>query len=220
MTENSTLTGAPDAKFLGIASNWGKDYADQLLVYVWEAYDSMRENMPYIHGQSLERSITQALELRIGDQMSGYEPFSIQHGSCEYETMATPPAQPPTYDLAFVYRANERFMWPLEAKVLETPGSLAEYERDLREEYLTCRYAPFSDAGAMVGYLLKGKATDALNNIQTKIGCSLNDTPTFVSRPHKTSNHNRKVPTGKTYPSGFCCHHLVMEYPGLTRSTV
>jgi hypothetical protein len=108
-------------------------------------------------------------------------------------------------------------LWPLEAKVLETPRALAEYERDVREEYLTCRYAPFSSSGAMLGYLISGSALDALANIAKKLGCVLDTVAEFPSRPHRLSNHRRSVPTGKPYPSDFRCHHLVLEYPGLTR---
>ena len=86
--------------------------------------------------------------------MSGDEPFYVQHGPFERETMRPPPAQPPEYDLAFVFRADERIMWPIEAKVLETPGGVADYVRDIREEYLKCRYGPFSASGAMLAYLL------------------------------------------------------------------
>src|ERR1039457_4224810 len=120
---------------------------------------------PHVDDRDLERSITQLLEPRIRDAMTGDEPYYIQHGSFERETMAPPPAQPPAYDLAFVLRADERIMWPLEEKGLETPGTLAEYEREVREQYLTCRYAPFTASGAMLGYLLSGMATDALARI-------------------------------------------------------
>jgi hypothetical protein len=191
--------------------------AHWILGFVWAAYDEMLVHPPAIDTRDLERSITQLLEPRIRDSMTGFEPFYVQHGSYERETMMAPPAQPPAYDLAFVLRADERIMWPLEAKVLETPRALAEYERDVREEYLTCRYAPFSSSGAMLGYLISGSALDALANIAKKLGCALDTVAEFPSRPHRLSNHRRSVPAGKAYPSDFRCHHLVLEYPELTR---
>ncbi len=212
-----SASSAPDPSFVALACDWIQDPAQWLLGFVWSAYDAMVSAPPIVDTRDLERSITQLLEPRIDSAMTGFEPFYIQHGSHERETMAAPPAQPPTYDLAFVLRADERIMWPLEAKVLETPGTLADYERDVREEYLTCRYAPFSGSGAMLAYLLSGTASDALTRIAKKLGCTLQTVSEFPSRPHRVSNHKRKVPEGKTYPIDFGCHHLVLEYHGLVR---
>jgi hypothetical protein len=216
----SNAATAPDPAFLALVAVWARDHAYILLSFVWTAYDSMRTNMPAVDSRDLERSITQLLEPRIHGAMTGDEPFYIQHGSFERETMVSPPAQPPAYDLAFVLRADERIMWPLEAKVLETPERLADYERKLREEFLTCRYAPFSSAGAMLGYLLTGTSADALQALETKLGCILQSAPAFPSRPHRVSDHQRTVPVGKDYPVKFLCHHLILEYPDLTRSSI
>jgi hypothetical protein len=209
---------ALDPAFLALVAAWTRDQADVLLGFVWAAYETMRANMPAVDSRDLERSISQLLEPRINDAMTGYEPFYIQHGTFEHETMAPPPAQPPAYDLAFVLRADERIMWPIEAKVLETPRRTAEYERDVREEFLKCRYAPFSGAGAMLGYLLTGCAADALKEIEAKLGCTLKQVPAFAARPHRVSDHQRTVPPSKNYPVNFLCYHLILEYPGLSRS--
>ena len=64
-------------------------------------------------------------------------------------------------------------MWPIEAKVLRTDGSVAEYVADLRNEFLTCRYAPFSSEGGMVGYLVSGDPEKALKNIGSSAGCRM-----------------------------------------------
>jgi hypothetical protein len=197
----------PDKKFLTLVAGWAADQADIMLGFVWEAYDKMLANMPFVDGRDLERSITQLLEPRIRDAMTGDEPYYIQHGSYEHETMLRPPAQPPAYDLAFVFRTEERIMWPIEAKVLETPNQVADYGRDVREEFLTCRYAPFSSAGAMLAYLLSGSADDAFQSIQTNLGCSLVPSQAFAERAHRTSNHQRSLPPNKKYPQLFSCHH-------------
>lgn len=212
-SSNST----PDPIFVALACDWMSDPAQLLLGFVWTAYDSMCANPPIINTHSLERSITQLLVPRIDYAMTGFEPFYIQHGACEWETMAQQPAQPPTYDAAFVLRSDERIMWPLEAKVLETPIKLAEYERDVREQYLTCRYAPFSGSAAMLGYLLTGKALAALDQIGKKLGCSLDTVREFSSRPHRVSSHHRSIPAGKMYPVDFECHHMILEFHGLER---
>jgi len=207
----------PDPAFVAQACAWMKEPSSWLLGFVWEAYDAFCAHHPLIDDRDLERSITQLLEPRIKDAMSGDEPFYIQHGPFERETMAPPPAQPPAYDLAFVLRADERIMWPLEAKVLETPGRTADYTRDIREQFLTCRYAPFSGSGAMLGYLLSGSAEDTLTRIAAKLGCALESVAPLAARPLRVSRHRRAVPNGKDYPSEFACYHLILEYSGLRR---
>lgn len=209
---------APNPAFRALCSSWMQDQATILLKFAWIAYDSLCSDKPFVDGRDLERSITQLLEPRINRAMSGDEPFYIQHGSYEHETMAAPPAQPPAYDLAFVLRSEERIMWPIEAKVLETPGATADYERDIRDQFLTCRYSPFSGAGAMIGYLLKGIAHDAFTAIEKGLGAQLSSVPGFDTRPHRVSSHTRNVPVGKLYPKEFECHHLVMEFAGLKRT--
>src|SRR5690348_17972561 len=94
----------PDRAFIALARAWMRDPAQWMLSFVWAAYDDMRSHPPVIDTRDLERSITQLLERRIDAAMTGDEPFCIQHGTFEQETMAPAPAQPPAYDLAFVLR--------------------------------------------------------------------------------------------------------------------
>jgi hypothetical protein len=218
-TSTRSQSSVPDAKFLALVALWAGDQTGAMLGFVWTAYDSMLENIPFVDGRDLERSITQLLEPRIRNAMTGDEPYYVQHGPYEHETMLAPPAQPPAYDLAFVLRAEERVMWPIEAKVLETPNQVAAYERDVREEFLKCRYAPFSNAGAMLAYLLCGSAEDAFAAIEKKLGCSLKQSEVFSDRAHRTSDHQRTVPIAKPYPKSFSCHHLVMAFLTLVRTT-
>lgn len=215
-----TSATAPDPAFTAQACEWMANPRPWLLDFVWRGYDSLCQNPPVIDGKDLERSITQVLVRRIDKAMSGDEPFYIQHGPFERATMAAPPAQPPEYDLAFVLLADERIMWPLEAKVLENPQRLASYVQDVQEQFLTCRYAPFSGSGAMLGYLLDGATHDALANIAKKLGCALTPVVNPQSRAHATSRHQRTVPAGKSWPAEFICHHLIMGFHGLQRTAV
>lgn len=207
-----------DPVFVALTRSWMRNPAEQVLGFVWAGYDSFRASAPNVNPADLERSITQLLEPRIRDAMSGFEPFYVQHGPFERETMKAPPAQPPEYDLAFILRADERVMWPLEAKVLETPKQVANYVRDVNDEFLTCRYAPFSNSGAMLGYLLSGTPTEAFLSIAKSLRCTLDDIPDQLQRPNRLSQHQRMVPAGKPYPSLFSCYHIVMEFPDLKRS--
>lgn len=208
-----------DPNFISLARAWMNNPAQQFLGFIWAAYDEMRSNPPEVDCRDLERSITQLLEPRVRDAMTGDEPFYIQHGSFERETMQPAPAQPPEYDLAFVLRADERIMWPLEAKVLETSKKTANYIKDIENEFLTCRYAPFSGSGAMLGFLLDGSPDDAFKKITEKLECSLETITTISSRPNRVSRHSRTVPIGKSYPSEFECYHLMLEFLDLERET-
>ncbi len=212
-------TASIDPAFVTLARSWMQNPAQQLLSFIWLTYENMRALPPYVHTKDLERSITELLERRVHDVMTGDEPFYFQHSPFEHETMKAPPAQPPEYDLAFVLRANERIMWPLEAKVLETPNRVAKYIRDVKCEFLTCRYAPFSSSGAMLGYLLTGQPDDAFAAVSRKLSCKLEPVPEHPTKPNRLSHHQRKVPAGKPYPAEFGCYHIILEYPDLSRAT-
>jgi hypothetical protein len=190
-----------------------------LLGLIWSAYARMQADKPHIDTRDLERSITQLLEPRVRSSMTGYEPFYVQHGPYERETMMSPPAQPPEYDLAFILRADERIMWPIEAKVLETPKSIASYVHDINEQFLTCRYAPFSGSGAMLGYLLSGEAAEAFDAIAQKLSCTLNPIQETSARNSRVSKHVRLVPADKKYPASFSCYHMILEFLGLRRAS-
>lgn len=209
---------AVDPNFAVLAQAWMRNPTEALLGFIWSAYARMQADKPQIDTRDLERSITQLLEPRVRSSMTGYEPFYVQHGPFERETMMLPPAQPPEYDLAFVLRADERIMWPIEAKVLETPKAIANYVGDINEQFLTCRYAPFSGSAAMLGYLLNGEAAEAFDTIAKKLSCPLDPIPEHSSKNNRVSKHVRSVPTGKNYPVSFSCYHMILEFVGLSRA--
>lgn len=214
-----TQPGSPiPTDFVALAGRWCTNYSANLLSFVWQGYDLLLKELPAgINDKDLERSITESLEERIRRVMSGDEPFYIQHEPCERETMLLPPARPKQYDLAFKLRAQEWIMWPLEAKVLETDGTINDYKNDVNNEFLTCRYAPFSSEGAMLGYLLSGTCENVFRNLEKKIPCTLASHSDFANRPCKMSDHIRQVEAGKPYPARFRCYHLILEFPGITR---
>jgi len=205
--------------FRKLAGIWGSDASANFLSYLWQACDALRTTiLDQIGGVdksilSIERSITQLLVPEIRKVMPSASPYDVEHGLYEFESLAGPSAQPPAYDIGFVPRANahKRRIWPIEAKVLETDCTLSEYVKEVRGNFLTCRYAPFSPEGAMLAYLLAGKPSVVFKNIEKLLDCCLYDYPVFRDRDHKTSDHQRTVPKGKDYPRDFRCHHLVLE---------
>lgn len=209
-----------DPAFVALAQAWMGNPSKQFIGLVWAGYVAMRAALPVIDERDLERSITQLLEPRIRTTMSGDEPFYIQHGPYERETMQKPPAQPPQYDLAFVLRSDDRIMWPIEAKVMETPNTVSRYVKDIRDEFLTCRYGPFSSSGAMLGYLLAGDSAEALSAIGTALGCTLEPLADHLDKPASLSRHDRTIPVGKSYPARFECYHIILSWPDLKRATI
>jgi hypothetical protein len=101
-------------------------------------------------------------------------------------------------------------MWPLEAKVLVSDQAVGEYVKDLKENYLTCRYAPFSGEAGMLGYLRSGDEEVTLGEIGLKVPCEIERHSSFELRAHGVSEHDRSVPPGKDYIPRFRCHHLIM----------
>ena len=203
-------------EFNEVLQRWKADGSIILLRLVWKGYDSFcAECLSQFdfneNDRDLERDTTQLLEPKIREGMTGFEPFYVQHSSYEHESWRGPPAQPPQYDIAFKLRCNPRVMWPLEAKILRTDGTVAEYIGEIRSNFLTCRYAPFSSEAAMLGYMLRGDSQVAFHNIENKGNWKLNKHPQFPERDHRTSDHNRKIPEGKDYPADFRCHHLLFK---------
>ncbi|MER2197162.1 hypothetical protein ABS771_20040 [Methylobacterium brachiatum] len=188
-----------------------------MLQLVWQGFDLLDRMRPAFDGRDLERHITERLESSIQDTMTEEEPYTVQHGPYERETMLPPPAQPPQYDIAFVFRGDPRIMWPLEAKVLATPGALAAYVGDVNNQFLTCRYAPFSSSGAMLGYLLTGEAADVFFNLTNRHHITLEISENNLQRAERYSDHRRTVPPGKFYPEIFRCHHVILGFNGVVR---
>ncbi|MET1111799.1 MAG: hypothetical protein ABWX67_09780 [Allosphingosinicella sp.] len=214
----TSRTPPADPAFIDLAKRWVGAAEADLVNHVWAGFERLKAQAAIFDGRDLERSITQLLSAAIDDLVPGEAPYYVQHGPYERETMLAPPAQPPAYDLAFVLRADPRVMWPAEAKVLTSANALADYLADVGEQFLSCRYAPFSSSGAMLGYLLSGEAEEALENIGMRLGVAFAErTPISQDRPHRSTVHDRKVPTGKSYPTQFRCHHLMMSFHGLER---
>jgi hypothetical protein len=204
----------PDAiEFVRFLEQAAGESSVALLKLVWRGFDSLAADLQHVDLSEplddLERDLAQQLEKRVRGEMTGFEAFELQHGPYERESRKPAPAQPPQYDLAFTLRANERIMWPLEAKVLVDPGRINSYVADVQQQYLTFRYAPFCREGAMLGYLLSGDPVEVFTNLTVALSCSLTHHSEFSTRDHRISDHVRNPPPGKSYPSDFRCHHMI-----------
>jgi hypothetical protein len=206
----------PDTPEFGAAAQrLHEGAAAELIRAIWDGYELFRiEVLSPIEisrvEEEIERSITQSLTPRIRRSLSAFAPFEVEQGVYEFETRLPAPAQPPLYDIAFVLRGNERIMWPLEAKVLRTENTVSPYVDDVREQFLTCRYAPFSQSAGMLGYLLVGQPSNVFAKIAARLGKPLLS-ESGGRAEHRVSHHTRLVPPGKDYPSSFACHHLILQ---------
>lgn len=207
----------PDtAEYTELARMWSADAVERMLTAVWRGYDALVvEVLATIDmtkaDEELERAITQLLEPCVRRQLSGDEPYYVQHGPYEYATRRPAPAQSPQYDLAFVLHQNPRIMWPLEAKLLRSDGTVAAYVQDLHNEFLTGRYAPYASSSAMLGYLLRGSPGKVFDNIETALACQLQPHPAFSTRHHRISDHSRNLTQADFVSGPFQCHHLILE---------
>lgn len=203
--------------FVELATGWRSNAIEVLWGYVWQGWDSYctkvlsKVDLSEADDQ-LERMITQDLELDIRHVM-GFAPFMIQHERFEEQERSPSPARPKQPDLTFVWFERRRIKYALEAKVLQSDsiGDVRAYVEEITENFPKFRYAPFSSEGGMFGYLRKGESTVAFSNIATAVPCTLSDHPDFTGRAHKVSDHDRRVPTSKTYPAKFRCHHLLLQ---------
>lgn len=203
-------------EFLDVAVSIDAGSLSLMLEALWQGYDRLAsEVLAHISfeepGDEAERTITSLLHQRVQESLSGEAPFLCRHAQRENESRLAAPAQAPEYDIAFVLRDNERIAWPVEAKVLKTDRTISAYVAEVRDQFLTCRYAPFSRSGAMVGYLFAGDPIIFLQNVAAALDVEMKLYEPASDRPHRYTNHEREVPAGRPYPTSFECHHLVMQ---------
>jgi hypothetical protein len=203
---------------LATLQQWSTEFSTNMLTSVWEGFDQLSREVftvdPKQAEDDIERSITELLEPRIQRHIPDHAPYYLQHASAERESRSKAPAQPPIYDLAFVFWEDETFKWPLEAKVLkaDTRAAVSRYVSCLREKFLTFKYSPFSSEAAMLGYLFSGQPGKAFISIAEEARCELAAHPEFSVRNHMISEHVRTVPENKKdrYTAELRCHHLMM----------
>jgi hypothetical protein len=196
---------------------WVAGNSETILNLLWDAYDQLRQN-PNLKtalsnaDEDIERGLTLMLCLALDNLRTGDEPFQIIPEAPEDESRKKAPARPRAYDIAFAMRANPRIMWSVEAKVMATPSTTADYVRTFNERFLTGNYAPFVGEGCMLGYLQSGTHDEAFKAITLALKARLIKSSKWKSRAHRCSSHGRKVPKGKHYPVKFRCHHLIMQF--------
>ena len=197
---------------------WKEDFSQRLLEVVWQAYANfsaeVMSKQSVLDISELERTITQELCIEIEAvlrTMDSFEGFVLIHESWELSSLSGTTGRPKQPDIAFVLRAERRVSWPFDAKILNTDGNVAEYIKEVKDNFLSCNYAPYSSEGGMLGYLLSGDTSTAFTNISIKSGFVLQQYVPFPTRSHRVSSHTRTDSRCVNAPHQFSCHHLLLK---------
>lgn len=195
----SELAWPMDADSRQQAQEWAGEVARQVLDWTWRAFDSLRTNIlsridltqPL---EQVERDLAshhfREIQLLWKTETDGYSAFSPHHEWPEMATRSPAPAKPPAYDIAFVWADNPRVAWPIEAKVVQTPGTLAEYVADTKK-FTGGIASPFVSEGGQVAYLLTGATDEFFSNLSAGSSVALEEVAEFSARPHRMSLHPR-----------------------------
>lgn len=217
MSRHATLSQSRfplDGDSLTQAEEWAKTSAFQILDWTWRAYDALHANI--LSGADLTRPLEQLerdlAQLHFGEIQSlwaretgGECAYSPRHEQPEFETRSPAPAKPPAYDIAFVWNDNPRIAWPIEAKVVPTPGTLAAYLGDT-QKFCSGTAAPFTGEGAQIAYLLTGTPREFFDNLRSSpLTSSLQHFQDFPKGSHGVSSHVRNS------APDLRLHHLAMS---------
>ncbi|HRI66018.1 MAG TPA: hypothetical protein PK156_17340 [Polyangium sp.] len=192
---------------------WAAMVTTQVLDWMWRAFDLLRAN--HLARIDLTQPLEQVerdlagmhyveIQRLFGAETDGYATFVPVQEWSEMQTRSSASAKPPAYDFAFVCSDNQRWAWPLEAKVVSSPGALAEYLHDVNDKFVGGVAAPLVGEGAMIGYLLVSDTTTVFANIALRLNQRLESVAEFPGRAHRASRHSR------TSAPDLRLHHLLM----------
>ncbi|HXD00379.1 MAG TPA: hypothetical protein VN048_13635 [Verrucomicrobiae bacterium] len=193
---------------------WAEGISILVLDWLWRGYDQLRDkHLSRVDMtqsiEQLERNLTflhfgEILEIWARDT-EGFCSLRPGHEIPEFENRISPSAKPPAYDLGFVHAENQRWIWPIEAKVLSTSAALAEYMNDVRGKFVAGIAGPFVGEGGMIGYLVHGLPSDVFDKLTRELGQQLLLVSEFNARQHRSSHHVR------TDAPSLRLHHMIME---------
>lgn len=190
-----------DEQSLEQARSWATGIATHVLDLTWRAFDKLQtEDLQHVDLRQpldqLERDLTSNHFMHINKLWSqedeGYSSICPHHEFPEQETRAGGKSRPPAYDLAFVYTENRRIAWPIEAKVLQSPGSVAQYLDDV-DKFVSGKAAPLTGQGGMIAYMLSGHEAELFAEIKRRLKQELlvPAASVLTCRAHKVSHHAR-----------------------------
>jgi hypothetical protein len=217
MTRRPTLSEQhwpTDAHSTAQARQWAADAAVQVLDWTWRSFDRLKA----IHLskvdvaqplEQLERNLAALhfVELNIlwAQETGGYSSVTPILEWSELESRPAAPGKPPAYDFAFVFNENQRAAWPIEAKVVPTPNTVAAYLSDVAK-FVSGVAAPLTSEGGVIAYLLSGPEVAFFAALEPKLGEPLAEAveSALSGRAHRISHHERS-----SAPQ-LRLHHLAM----------
>lgn len=186
-----------------LAVKWADENSSRILNWTWKGFEAfITKHVSKVDLsqplEQLERDLVRhhfvEIQLIFAQETDGFASVVPQHEWPELESTHSPKAKPPSYDLAFIATANQRWAWPIEAKVLKTPGTLAEYLKDVKEKFLAGVASPKVGQGAMMAYLLKrDSAPSFFQNLESQLGQTLTVAAEFKQKAHRVSEHAREL---------------------------
>ena len=163
----SELRWPMDDESLRQAEDWAASVSIQVLGWTWRAYDALRANvLNYVEMsqplEQLERDLTSKhfveIQRLFAAETDGYSAIIPHHEFPENESRPGGSGKPPASDICFVWYENQRVSWPIEAKVVPTSDTLADYLGDTKK-FVDGIAAPLVGEGAQIAYLPVGKQT-------------------------------------------------------------
>jgi hypothetical protein len=194
---------------------WAESMAVQVLDWAWRGFDAVYAK--YLSSIELSLPPPEQFERDLGErhfseilllwkrETDGFPSLLPIPESPELENRSSASAKPLAYDFCFVHIENQRWKWPLEAKVLLTSKRTSEYLEDVRRKFMTGKAAPFVGEGGMIGYLLSGSAEEAFAKIGEELQQELLIVEEFSARSHRASQHAR------TTAPRLRLHHMIMN---------
>ena len=196
------------------AQDWASGVTAQVLDWTWRAFEALHANvLSHVDMtqplDQLERDLTSKHFIEIQRifvaETDGFPSIIPHHEFPENQSRPGGCGKPPASDICFIWYANQRVTWPIEAKVVPTPGALAKYLRDVNK-FTDGIAAPFVGEGAQIAYLRTGTPRDFFDNLRRSAGMSsLQHSQDFPNRPHKVSAHPRNP------APDLRLHHLAMS---------
>ena len=192
---------------------WARSVTLQVLDWTWRAFDRLRsKHLSRIDVtqplEQLERDLVRQhfmeIQMLFVAESDGYSTIVPQHEWPEMESRSSAAAKPPAYDLAFVSVANQRWAWPIEAKVIPSPGTWGEYLKDVHGKFVAGIAGPLTGEGGMLGYLLFSDGSAVLRPLEERLGQRMESLTALRGRLHRMSRHSRK-----NAPE-LCLHHMLM----------
>lgn len=208
-----------DAESLELAREWAQCVTEQVLDWTWRAFESLHDQhlarMDFQQPlEQIERDLTAKhfsyINVLWAKETGGFSALVPHHEFPELASRPLGAGKPPAYDFAFVWQENPRIAWPMEAKVVKTPGTLREYLADV-DKFCSGKAAPFVDQGGLIAYLLSGSADDFFGRLESKLNVPLTKNRIRERRAYRYSFHERQV------APRICLHHLVLS-PSKRRS--